>query len=247
MKNASLSIVLVTLAAGTAVAEPLDQTALLCEGKSMAVVREEFTLGDEAGWGFDCLTDSVSLLGGNPGGFLRNYEVDSFAPWAMTCDDSVGPFHGDYREQGVIGLAADFKTFSVSMTTEERPLSLVLIHHSGTPDYVDDDLYVYYVGDTNIPAPGAIGRSGWVHYHFDIPSDSPVLPRPRSPGEGAPGWVAAYGSEVSQPASNPDEVWNTVIQNVDQVIFWWHDPRYFAIVQRWDVGMDNPSLITCAD
>jgi hypothetical protein len=31
------------------------------------------------------------------------------------------------------------------------------------------------------------------------------------------------------------------------VIFWWHDPRYFAILQSWDIGMDNPSLITCAD
>lgn len=244
MKKASLSTVLVTLAAGTAVAEPLDE---LCEGKSINVVRESFSAGDEAGWGFDCRNDFVAGSGGNPDGFLRNPEVDSFAPWGMTCDGAADAFLGDYREKGVVAMSADFKTFSVSLTTEERPMSLVLIHHSGTPAFVDDDLYVYYVGDTNIPSPGEGSRAGWVPYQFEIPSDSPVLPRPRSPGDGAPGWVAAYGSEVSQPAEDPDAVWNTVIQNVDQVIFWWHDPRYFAIMQRFDVGMDNPSLITCAD
>jgi hypothetical protein len=213
----------------------------------MGIVREDFSTGDASGWGFDCAADFVSSTGGNPDAFLRNQEVDSFAPWAMTCDGAVGSFIGDYREKGVVAMAADFKTFSASLTTEERPLSLVLIHHSGTPGYVDDDLLVYYVGDTNIPSPGESGRAGWVRYQFDIPSDSTILPRPRSPGDGAPGWVAAYGNEVSQPAADPDAVWNTVIQNVDQVIFWWHDPRYFAIVQSWDVGMDNPTLITCAD
>ena len=244
MKKAFLSIVLVTLASGTAVAESLD---LLCEGKSVGVIRESFSAGSEAGWGFDCTADFISGSGGNPDAFLRNQEVDSFAPWAMTCDSAASAFLGDYRELGVVAIAADFKTFSASITTEERPLSVVLIHQSGTPDYIDDDLLVYYVGDTNIPAPGGSGRAGWMHYQFDIPSDSPVLPRPRSPGDGAPGWVAAYGNEVSTPAEDPDAVWNTVIQNVDQVIFWWHDPRYFAIVQSWDVGMDNPTLVTCAD
>jgi hypothetical protein len=244
MNKASLSIVLVTLVAAPAVAEPLDP---ICEGKSMGVVREGFSAGATAGWGFDCAADFVAMSGGNPDAFLRNQEVDSFAPWAMTCTSAAGAFLGDYREKDVAAIAADFKTFSASLTTDERPMSVMLIHHAGTPEYVDDDLLVYYVGDTNIPAPGASSRDGWVHYQFAIPSDSPVLPRPRSPGDGAPGWVAAYGSEVSQPADDPDAVWNTVIENVDQVIFWWHDPRYFAILQSWDVGMDNPALITCAD
>lgn len=243
MKKASLSIMLVALGAGTAVAEPLDA---LCEGKSMDVVRETFSAGSEAGWGFDCATEFVSSTGGNPDAFLRIQELDTFAPWARTCSSALAPYNGNYREKGVAAVSADFKAFSVSLTTEERPLSLVLVHHSGTPQDVSDDLYVYYVGEANIPSPGNQGRAGWVHYQFDVPSSSPILPRPRSPGEGAPGWVAAVG-EVFNPAANPDAVWNTVIQNVDEVIFWWHDPRYFAILQSWDVGMDNPSLITCAD
>jgi hypothetical protein len=243
MKKTSLSIVLIALGAGTAVAEPLDA---LCEGKSMDVTRETFSGGSEAGWGFDCATDFVASTGGNPDAFLRIQELDTFAPWGRTCSSALAPYNGDYREKGVAAVSADFKTFSVSLTTEERPLSLVLVHHSGTPADTSDDLYVYYVGEANIPSPGIQNRGGWVHFQFDVPSSSPILPRPRSPGDGAPGWVAAVG-EVFNPAADPDAVWNTVIQNVDQVIFWWHDPRYFSILQSWDIGMDNPSLITCAD
>ena len=36
--------------------------------------------------------------------------------------------------------------------------------------------------------------------------------------------------------------WNDVITNVDRVEFWWIHPAYFAIIQGWDVGVDNVSV-----
>jgi len=142
----------------------------------------------------------------------------------------------------VIALAADFRIFSVSTTAEERPMSLVLVSDAGTPRDPTDDLFVFYVGPENIPMPGR----GWGNYEFEVPSGSPTLPFPRSETEGEPGWVATRG-DVFTPAPDPDAAWNAVIEDVDQVIFWFHDPRYFAFIQTCDVGMANPSIPTCAE
>jgi hypothetical protein len=234
-----LLIMSIMVGAGTAAADPLDQ---ICP---MQVFQETFSFGsNEGNWGFDCATDLIEDRGGNPGAFLHIRNLETFAPLPRTCGGEPSVFTGDYRKAGVSALSVDFKTFSVSFTTEERPMTVVLINHAGTPSDPSDDLYVFYVSDDNIPAPAA--RRGWRHYQFEIPSDLTTLPYPRSTGEGRPGWAAAV-AEMFVPAEDPDAVWNTVIQDVNQVIFWWHDPRFFAIFQSWDVGMDNPAIAMCGD
>jgi hypothetical protein len=236
-----VSAVSIGLGAGTAAAEPPDR---VCTQPYIKIVTDTFSNASNQGnWGFGCPGDVFSDPGGNPGTFRRMTNLDSFAPMARNCGAHQSVFTGRYRREKVFSVSVDFKTFSASYTTEERPLTLVLVNHAGTPDDITDDLYVFYVGRENIPAESGSG-SGWVRYQFAVPSDSPILPRPRSAVEGEPGWVAAVG-EVFAPAEDPDAVWNTVIQHVDEVIFWWHDPRYFAIFQMWDVGMDNAAIAMC--
>jgi hypothetical protein len=240
-------IVSIVLGAGMAAAE---QHARACDEPFIEVITEPFSDGgNEGNWGFACPGSFIDDDGGNPGPFLRITNLETFAPMARTCDTEPSMFKGDYRAANVLALSVDFRTFAASYTTDDRPLTLVLVNHAGTPRDNSDDLYVFYVGKVNIPAVSAAasaGPQGWVRYPFAVPSESPVLPRPRSAAEGEPGWVATVG-EVFTPAEDPDAVWNIVIQDVDEVIFWWHDPRYFAIFQMWDVGMDNPAITMCME
>jgi hypothetical protein len=212
-----------------------------CHKRFQAAFSETFTDGgNEGGWNLSG-GGVVEPNGGLTGAFLHDDYLDTFAPWGQTEWGVSSPFTGDYRAQDVIALAADFRIFSVSLTVEERPMSLLLVSDADTPRDPTDDLYVFYVGRENIPT----GR-GWHSYEFDVPSDSPVLPFPRSQIEGEPGWVVTRG-DMFTPAPDLDAAWNAVIQDVDQVVFWFHDPRYFAIIQTWDLGMDNPSITTCSE
>ncbi len=68
----------------------------------------------------------------------------------------------------------------------------------------------------------------WTTYAFEVPSYSEELPT---------GWEVWWGSELDD-----DEIWNTVIQNVDRVGFFVADPVYFYIFQMWDIGLDNPTI-----
>jgi hypothetical protein len=212
-----------------------------CHRRFQTALTETFTGGgNEGAWSLSG-GGIVESRGGRSDEFLHEDYVDTFAPWGQTEWGVASMFTGNYRAQDVIALAAEFRIFSVSVTVAERPMSLVLVSDPGTPLDPTDDLFVSYVGPENIPMPG-----GWHSYEFDVPSDSPVLPFPRSQIEGEPGWVATRG-DMFTPVRDPDAAWNAVIEDVDQVIFWFHDPRYFAIIQSWNVGMDNPSLITCSE
>jgi hypothetical protein len=212
----------------------------LCPRRSTSIFEETFSSGgNEGGWTVSS-GGYIERQGGSLGAFLHGPGLETFAPLVHTEPGTSSLFTGDYRAQAVVELSAEFKIFVASETVAERPMTVVLVNDSNTPDDIMDDLYVYYVGQRNIPR----ARQGWTRYAFDIPSDSPGLPFPRSTVEGEPGWVATQG-DVFTPARDPDATWNAVIQDVDQVIFWFHDPRYFAFLQNWDVGVDNPSIATC--
>ncbi len=230
---------LMVLGSNAAQANPKDAK---CHKRFQNVFSETFAGGgNEGAWSLSG-RGVIEADGGHPGDFLHVPSLDTFAPWGETRWGVESLFTGNYRAQDVIALAADFRTFSVSSTTAERPMSVMLVSDPGTPQDPTDDLLVFYVGRENIPASG----KGWRDYEFEIPSDSKTLPFPRSEVDGEPGWVAAQG-EVFIPAPDPDAAWNAVIEDVDQVIFWFHDPRFFAIIQRWDVGMDNPTITTCSE
>jgi hypothetical protein len=167
----------------------------------------------------------IEDMGGNPGGFLHSPNLDAAIVTAQTGIGAKTAFLGDWRAMGVTSFSADAITFAVN-TAEGRPMSLVLVNDNDTPDDPFDDCFVYYVGEKNIPMPGA----GWEHYAFDVPSGSQTLP---------PGWKVNFDCAFGQPPEELDKLWNATITDVDQVILWWHDPDFFAIFQMWDVGVDN--------
>jgi hypothetical protein len=213
-----------------------------CPPAPVPIFSETFSDGSNEGAWRLSQRSIIEASGGDPGAFLRDASLDTFAPLARTQWQAPSLFTGEYRAQGVVALAASFQIFSATWTVEDRPMSLMLVSDPDTPHDSTDDTSAFYVGHDNIPSPGA----GWARYHFEVPSHSLTLPFPRSQTEGEPGWVVAEG-DIFTPAKDPDAAWNTVMEDVDQVIFWFHDPRYFAIFQMWDVGMDNPSIFACPD
>ena len=192
---------------------------------SAAHAGDEFeAASNPSGWSFGItVADTLEPTGGNPGGWLHNDSVDSFAPILTSDGNIASDFNGDYRAMGVTGISIDARTDDANFGAGGREFSLLLRDTKGTASVNDDD-YAYFVGSL-VPQPG----QGWVHYDFDIPSASTAA----VPTGWSGGWVG--DGENFRPGID----WNDVIQNVDVVEFWWLNPAFFAIFQTWDVGVDN--------
>ncbi len=175
------------------------------------------------GWTFGTGNEVIEASGGNPGAYLHDTFVDTFAPQPRTSQPSI--FTGDLRQLGVSRIGIDLITFSVDFSAEGRPLTLMLISDQGTPGNFDDDWAAYLMGLANVPLPG----EGWISYSFDVPSQETSLPA---------GWATlAFGS-----SSPPDPDWNQVITNVVELRFFYGDPTMFFIFQGWNLGLDNPTI-----
>ena len=175
------------------------------------------------GWTFGTGNEVVESSGGNPGAYLHDTFVDTYAPQPHTSQPSI--FTGDLRQLGVSRIGIDLITFSVDFSAEGRPLTLMLISDQGTPGNFDDDWAAYLMGPSNVPLPG----EGWISYSFNVPSQETSLPA---------GWATlAFG-----PSSPPDPDWNQVITNVAELRFFYGDPTMFFIFQGWNLGLDNPTI-----
>jgi hypothetical protein len=175
------------------------------------------------GWTFGTGNEVVEASGGNPGAYLHDSFVDTYAPQPRTTQPSV--FTGDLRQRGVTRLGIDLVTFAVDFSADGRPLTLMLISDQGTPSDPDDDWAAYLIGPSNVPLPG----QGWLSYSFDVPSRQTSLPA---------GWATlALG-----PSSPPTPDWNQLITGVSQVRFFYGDPTMIFIFQGWNLGLDNPTV-----
>lgn len=179
---------------------------------------------NSSGWSFNVtVPDIIESTGGNPGGWLHNPSVSSFAPIATHDPNSGSTLSGDYRAMDVTRITVDARTDAASNTSAGREFSIVLRDTKGTPNVNDDD-YAYFVGPL-IPQTG----QGWVSYSFEIPSQSTdAVPA---------GWSGGWVGDLEN--FRPGIEWNDVITSVDVVEFWWLNPSFFAIFQTWDVGIDN--------
>jgi hypothetical protein len=198
-----------------------------------ALAQETFVEGfenfsNEGGWTLgQAPGEVIESSGGNPGFWLHSPGLDTAIVRTGTTRGVESRFTGDYRAMGVTGLGLDAITNHVDFSAEERPMTVMLFDDNGTADDPTDDSWVYQVGKKNIPLPG----EGWQSYSFETPSESKGLPD---------GWVA--GQDFNAPPMDKDAIWETVITDVDYVVFNWHDPDFFAIFQMWDVGVDNLSI-----
>ncbi len=193
-----------------------------------SVLRPDFVLEDfEDGQNEYGLTlgipqaETIEPSGGNPGRWLRNAVLETFAPRLYA---DAAPFTGDYVARGVREISLDAQTVSVSITAEGRPFSLRLVRHNGEPDNPEAHDYVYLPGAL-VPQPG----EGWRSYTFEIPSDF----------EGAmpEGWGGGYyGDPESLP---PGVVFGDILREVDAVEVMWGHPAFLYLLQGFDIGVDN--------
>lgn len=195
---------------------------------------EGFEAGtNEGSWTWGTGAEAIQPLNGNPDAFLADMTLNSSVPWLRTPDEgSTSIFTGDYRTRGVRSLGVDLITLDASHGVGGRYLTVLLINNNGTPEDVDDDLWSWSVGDTVIPDPGVPrdGRTpaGWTPFEFSIPSQQATVPD---------GWEV-WG----QPGMTDDETWNSVITDVDQVVYMYGIPDTYYPFLSWDVGMDNARI-----
>jgi len=204
---------------------------------AVPALADTFTEGFDGGsnvgeWTFGNDADTIESEGGNPGYWLHNDYINSFA--AIFRSDYYGAMYtGNYVEMGVTQISGDFIT-PTGNSVQYIPFALLLRNTFGTPNDVEDDVYVYWV-DESVWCP-QVGE-GWTHYDFTIPSDFVG-----APGELPAGWMG--GSYFSGPDWFPeDRTWQEVISSVDLVEFWWFHPAWFGIFRWWDVGADNVTII----
>lgn len=180
---------------------------------------------NQAGWSFIQGGDVLESSGGNPGWWLHQPVYDTFAPILESAWGNSTPFVGDYRAANVSRIGFDAQTLDTDFGDGTGfQMTLVLRNTNGTPNDFDDDDYAYYVG-SNVPIVG----QGWVHYDYDIPSQS---------NDAVPaGWKGGWSGGCD--TFRPGVTWSDVITSVDRVEMWWLDPCLFAIFQQWNVGADN--------
>jgi hypothetical protein len=180
---------------------------------------------NQGGWSFGTGNEVIESTGGNPGAYLHDSFVDTFAPQPRTSLGKDSPFTGDFRARRVSSVGIDLITYDVDFSADGRPLTVMLISDNRTPSDFSDDWAAYSIGAANVPRPG----QGWLSYDFAIPSQETSLPA---------GWnTIAFGP--NSPA-NPD--WNAAITQVAQLRYFYGDPELFFIFQAWDLGMDNPRI-----
>jgi hypothetical protein len=177
---------------------------------------ETFTGGvNQGGWTWGNPADSIQPTGGNPGAYLRNDNLDTFAPQPRTTAGAGSPFGGDYRARGVQSVGIDLITHATQFNFS-REVTLMLGDGSGC--------FVYFISPYFVPQVGA----GWASYDIPVPSASTTLPA---------GWQVDASC-----AGTPDQIWNAIIQNVVEVRWFYGDPTFFFIFDIWQVGLDNARI-----
>lgn len=183
---------------------------------------ETFTGGsNQGGWTYGLANEVIETSGGDPGAYLHEPLINTFAPMPHTALGGSSFFTGDYRSNRVESFGVDVVVFSAQFFTGP-PLTLLLANDNGTPLDTSDDCFVYLVGPS-LAAPG----QGWVSYEFTIPSQSTTLPQRWAT------WNAC---------STPDASWNNVITHVSYVLLMYGEPGFFYPVGPWNTGLDNPRI-----
>jgi hypothetical protein len=182
--------------------------ALCAASTSAQIIVDDFSGGaNQGGWTYGP-PDVVEPVGGNPGGWLHQPLVDTFAPQLRTTGASG--FLGDWRGQGVNGFSFDLISVAVQFPFE-REATLMLTRGATT---------VYRLGTEFVPQPG----TGWKSFNIDVPSESTTLPAGwtlQGGGNGNAAWntVIADVTEVRIFYGNPEfffifDQWNVGADNL---------------------------------
>ncbi|MEM1330226.1 MAG: VPLPA-CTERM sorting domain-containing protein [Planctomycetota bacterium] len=205
-------------------------TALLTASAAHANTTVAFDDGDAQGW---TLQNSIDLQnsGGNPGGFLNLFIIDTFGINLATSTNEA--FLGDYGARGgPITVSADIKTTRVwNNFVGDVPRGLVV-------EFRNYDLAQGGLPWTSVWTPVGTLASGtdWTTYSATI-EDANATELPA-------GW-GGYGAEdpVTFEPILPDGVtFADVLADVDEVVFTTFVPGFFFGFTNFDVGADNISI-----
>lgn len=175
---------------------------------------ETFSSGSNAGgWTGGNGADQIESSGGNPGAYLHNDNLDTFAPQPHTTLQGSF-FTGDWRARGITSFGIDLITLSTQFAFQ-RECTLLLSDGNGCS--------VYFLGTDFVPQPG----TGWKSFEFSVDAASPTIPA---------GWFH-LGS-----CSDANAAWNAVVQDVQSVTIFYGDPTFFFIFDIWDFGLDNARI-----
>ncbi|MHC4846143.1 MAG: hypothetical protein ACYTCU_08280 [Planctomycetota bacterium] len=136
-------------------------------------INESFDGTNLGGWTYGP-PEQFEPLNGNPGGWLHQLNVDTFAPQLRTTDPG-SPFAGDYRARNVTNLGVDLATISTQFPAM-RECTLMLSNGAQT---------VYWLGTEFVPQPG----TGWKSFDFAIDAQSLTMPAGWTTQDGDPDTV----------------------------------------------------------
>jgi len=192
---------------------------------------EDFESGsNDANWRWSG-SDTIEPTGGNGGAYGLSMLLDVPTPM-LRCDYDAPGWTGDFAAMGVTGFSADLMTIETNNDYWTLyPCFVLLVNHMGTPDYIDDDVYVY--PNPDMFQPPAAG-DGWANYSWDIPSDFVG-----GYGELPAGWNGGTGGNTTFPE---DMTWEDMMTNVGRVEIRTLYPDYAAIFQLYVMGSDNLEL-----
>lgn len=193
------------------------------------------------GWSFFTThKPTIEDVGGNPGGYLHDDHVVTFAPKPGTALGEESIFTGNYRDREVTSLGIDLRCIDYDYDITTRYLTLMLMNDNGTPFETEDDWGAYVIGDVKLPskyvawetsAIPTLNEPGWVPYDFEIASQSSELPE---------GWsfIRLYQMGAEMPSGS----WTRLMQNVSYVEFYFGDPMLYYVLQNFDLGLDNARI-----
>jgi hypothetical protein len=189
-------------------------SVILCPTLHAQSFSETFDGGSNVGgWTIGNGFDQIVTSGGNPGAYLHNPNIDTFAPQPRTTLTG-NAFTGDWRARGVTEFGIDLRTFSTQFTFQ-RECTLVMYDSNGCG--------VYYLGTELVPQVAEM----WKSFDFAIDSASTTIPV---------GWFP-IGS-----CADGNLAWNAVMQDVQEVGLFYGDPTFFFIFDIWNIGLDNPRI-----
>lgn len=189
--------------------------------------------------------------------YVYSGQITTFWPRSATEMNAVSEFHGNYAARGVTAIEIDLATISSSQLRDYTSMSptLILVNDSGTPKDIFDDCVVFFQSGETMPLPDVSKPTpNWTHYTFEIPSGSQTLPTPNSGGgcipTGSPDdtQMPCWGVDTGllcPVIDDPDLVWQTVINDVDQIKVEWMAPGWFRLIEPWESAIDNASISEC--
>ncbi len=209
-------------------ASPLLLSLVLIPAASAQLIDHTFDRGDNPdGWvAWDSQFSAVIPSGGSPLEqlILNNLGGSATCQFVFVEPTGPGPFEhtGDWRAAGVEQVTVDLNTRAGDYG---GIWCVFLVSDPDTPnDPLDDCMLILIHPD------GAPVAPGWNHYVFPLPTGQSTA---------APGWFAGAACENT----NVDQVWNTVLTDVDRMFFVLDaDPGGACAATNWNIGIDNISV-----